>query len=88
MLGSSVMEARTRSPVQAGCLEKGRGQHRVSTLGRAPRASLGATGGSQAGGRGWVARQELFSAATLTPLAWQLRPMSPVEAVTEGVILL
>lgn len=66
MLGSSMTGARTRSPVQAGCLEKGRGQCRVSALGRAPRASLGATGGSEAGWRG-----RSSSALRPSPLAAQ-----------------
>lgn len=59
MLGLSVTEARSRSPAQAGCLEKGHGQRRVSALGRAPQASLGATRGERWG---------LCSTATLTRL--------------------
>lgn len=38
-LGLSVMVAGTQTPAQVGCMDMGRGQHRVLALGRAPRAA-------------------------------------------------
>lgn len=82
-LGLSMTEVRTQSLAQAGCLEKGHGQHRVPALGWAPRVSLGVTGEP-----GWGERLGCEVGALQhrdpRPPTRRLRPASPCGEGCDG----